>query len=277
MRLVAPWRDRSGAISSLKAGTFALMFAPAASMAWDGATGGLGPLPVIGLVYYSGVWATALLLLTLAVTPARTILAWNELVIVRRMIGVAALIHTLGHVVAYLMLDKWRWDMIAREMTTRPTLIVATIATLAMVALGATSFDRAVTSLGARGWRRLHRLNYALTILAVVHFLLSPGVFEAQYVSAGILFWLMAWRVLARDGRGADAFALAGLALAASAVTLALEFIWLAVYHKQAMADTLADLFDVAERIDPAWEVLALGLIVAALARWRARAVAQLR
>ena len=43
------------------------------------------------MTYWSGVWATALLLLALAITPALTITQWGQLIIVRRMIGVAAL------------------------------------------------------------------------------------------------------------------------------------------------------------------------------------------
>jgi DMSO/TMAO reductase YedYZ heme-binding membrane subunit len=47
-----------------------------------------GPVPLGGMTYWSGLWATVLLLLALAITPALTTSHWGQLVIVRRMIGV---------------------------------------------------------------------------------------------------------------------------------------------------------------------------------------------
>jgi hypothetical protein len=54
-----------------------------------------------GVTYWSGVWATAILLKALAVTPAATIFRWPALVDMRRMIGVTALVYTIAHVVIY--------------------------------------------------------------------------------------------------------------------------------------------------------------------------------
>jgi len=56
---------------------------------------------VSGLTYWSGVWATAILLMALAVTPAATISRWPALLDVRRMIGVTALAYTIAYVAIY--------------------------------------------------------------------------------------------------------------------------------------------------------------------------------
>jgi len=64
--MIWPWQDGTQGFSWLKAGTFALMFVPAISLVRDVAAGEFGPVPLGGLTYWSGVWATAFLLLGVA-------------------------------------------------------------------------------------------------------------------------------------------------------------------------------------------------------------------
>ena len=70
MRVIWPWQDRGHGWSWLKAGTFALMFAPAVWLIDQLRTGEFGPVPLGGLTYWSGLWATALLLLALGLAIA---------------------------------------------------------------------------------------------------------------------------------------------------------------------------------------------------------------
>jgi len=79
VRVIWPWQDRGHGWSWLKAGTFALMFAPAIWLIDQLLTGEFGPVPLGGLTYWSGLWATALLLLALAITPAVTILRFGRM------------------------------------------------------------------------------------------------------------------------------------------------------------------------------------------------------
>src|SRR5258707_8184245 len=145
LQLIWPWQDRNRRFSWLKASTFALMLLPAIRSAYLVGTGDYGILPIAlgGLTYWSGVWATVILLMALAVTPALTIFRWPALVDVRRMIGVAALVYTVAHVVIYFALRSWNVAFIANAMLTRLTLIVATISTVPVIPLGATSLDAA--------------------------------------------------------------------------------------------------------------------------------------
>src|SRR5712692_5418282 len=96
VRLIWPWQDRSRRFSWLKASAFAFMVLPAIRFAYQFATGEYGMLPIAlgNMTYWSGVWATVILLMALAVTPALAIFRWPALIDVRRMIGVTALVYT---------------------------------------------------------------------------------------------------------------------------------------------------------------------------------------
>jgi len=274
--LMWPWQDRKRRFSWLKASTFALMFAPAIWLLYQVGTEQFGPVPLGGMTYWSGVWATAILLLALAITPALTISGWRRLIIVRRMIGVTGLAYTIAHIVIYFALRSWNFAFIANEMTTRVSLLVATVSTIGLMALGATSLDAAVQRMGAEGWKRLHDTVYVVTALAVLHYLLSPGIFPEQYLMTGMFFWLMAWRVMNRRGRGVEARALAALAVASCIITVIFEAAWVWAYHGYAPSGTLRNNFTMELGIPPAWQMLALGLLiaVAALARQALRPAA---
>jgi sulfoxide reductase heme-binding subunit YedZ len=181
-----------------------------------------------GLTYWSGVWATVILLAALAVTPATTIFHWLALVDGRRLIGVTALVYTLAHIVIWFAFRHWDFAYIANDMTTRLTLILATLSTVGLIVLGTTSVDAAVQYIGVKNWQRLHNTNYVISTVAILHVVLARGTYAEQYILTGIFFWLMAWRVLAQYGLGANAKALAMLASASCLCTALLEagFLW---------------------------------------------------
>jgi len=239
------------------------MFVPAIWILYQVRTEQFGPVPLGGMTYWSGLWATAILLMALAVTPAATIFRWRRLIIVRRMVGVTALAYAIAHVIIYFALRFWDFAHIAHEMVVRLSLIVATVSTIGLIALGATSLDAAVRRMGAKSWNRLHNWIYVITALALLHYLLSPGEFPEQYLLSGMFFWLMAWRVLNRRRHGADAGALAMLAVGSCLFTALLEAGWTWAYHGYAPAGTLASNFSLVLGISPAWETLALGFLIA--------------
>jgi sulfoxide reductase heme-binding subunit YedZ len=75
VQLIWPWQDRYRKFSRLKASAFALVLLPAVRFAFQFAAGDYGYLPIAfgNMTYWSGVWATVILLAALAVTPALTI------------------------------------------------------------------------------------------------------------------------------------------------------------------------------------------------------------
>ena len=278
--MIWPWQDRRRRFSWLKTITFALMLWPALRTAWLVGTGGYGstwPLALPALTYWSGVWATVILLMTLAVTPAAAILRWPALVDVRRMVGVTALVYTIAHVLIYFAFRRWDVTSIVTDMTTRLTLVVATLSTIGLIVLGATSVDAAVNFMGAKNWQRLHTMNYAISALAILHVLLARGTYTEQYVLTAVFFWLMAWRVLARYGLGTDAKVLAMLAAVSCLVAALLEAGFLWGRRGFDVWDTLGVNFNLAVLdfgYPPAWQLLALGLVItiAAAARQALRA-----
>jgi methionine sulfoxide reductase heme-binding subunit len=252
----------------LKACTFVLMFLPAIRFTYQFATREYGILPMAlgNMTYWSGVWATDILLAALAVTPAMRILRSPALVDVRRMIGVTALVYTVAHVLFYFALRSWSFATIANETLTRATLIVATLSTVGLIVLGATSLDAAIRRLGPRNWQRLHNTNYAITASAILHVLLARGTYPEQYLLVGLFIWLMAWRVLARYELGADARALALLALASCLCTALLEAGFLWARRGYELPSSLANNFNPAMLevgIPAAWQVLGFGLLAA--------------
>lgn len=261
-----PWNDRAGRFSPLKAVTFLGMFYPGIWLIYQVETENFGRTPLAGLTYWSGVWAMALLLLALAVTPAAKIFRWPQAVLVRRMIGVTALLYSIAHLFIYFALRFWDFGSIGYEMITRISLIIATISLIGLIPLGMTSLDVAVKWMGAKNWRRLHDTVYVLTVLALIHFLLSPGVYPPQYLMTGMFFWLMVWRYLEKNGKGRDIRTLVLLALATWCVAAFSETGWIWVYHDFEPGWTFANNFRTNFGISPAWKVFAVALAVPLLA-----------
>ena len=268
MQLIWPWQDRQRKFSWLKASGFALALFPGLRFVYQFAVGDYGFLPIAlgGLVYWSGVWATVVLLMALAVTPVMTVLRWPALVDVRRIIGVTALVYTLVHVIFYFMLRSWNWPVILPELVARTSMVVGVISTIGLIVLGATSLDAVIRAMGTKGWQRLHNTNYVISALAVLHVVLSRGNYPEQYLLGGLFVWLMAWRVLARYGRGADPVALAILTVACSLFTALLEAGMMWGRRGYDVVSTLRlnfnpDLFDI--NIPPTWQVLVYGLLFA--------------
>ena len=264
--MIWPWQDGKQGFSWLKASTFAVMFVPAILLLHDLATGEYGPVPLGGLTYWSGVWATALLLLALAITPASTIFRWRRVIIVRRMIGVTALAYTIAHIIIYFALRLWNFAFIAHEMVTRLSLIVATVSTIGLIALGSTSFDAAVRRMGAKGWQQLHNAIYVVTALALLHYLLSPGLFPDQFLLSGMFFWLMVWRVLHRRGQGTNAAVLALLAVASCVFTAIFEVGCIWAFRGYELSEIFSIYFTPILGIPPALTILAFGLLIAVAA-----------
>jgi sulfoxide reductase heme-binding subunit YedZ len=88
------------------------------------------------------------------------------------------------------------WAQIFEEIAKRPYITVGFAAWLLLVPLAITSTQAAIRRLG-RNWARLHRLVYAIGVLAVLHFwwLVKSDVREPALYAA-ILAALLAWRLV---------------------------------------------------------------------------------
>jgi sulfoxide reductase heme-binding subunit YedZ len=193
----------SRGIVAAKALIHLLALTPAAILAWQiraeavTGSGGLGADPVAEIEHRLGLWALRFLMLTLAITPLRQLMHKPVLLRFRRMLGLYAFFYATLHLTAYLVLDlRGYWAEIFEEIAKRPYITVGFTAWLLLVPLAITSTQAAIRRLG-RNWARLHRLVYAVGVLAVLHFwwLVKSDVREPALYAA-ILATLLGWRVV---------------------------------------------------------------------------------
>jgi methionine sulfoxide reductase heme-binding subunit len=154
---------------------------PFAVLAFAVATGDLGPDPVKTLERDVGEWALRFLLLTLAVSPLRS-LGINALKF-RRALGLLTFFYALLHVAVWAFLDMGlRLDEIARDLTRRPYIIAGLLAFAILVPLALTSSNAAIRRMGGASWRRLHLLVYPALALGLLHMILQAKVWTTDVV-----------------------------------------------------------------------------------------------
>src|SRR4051794_40138137 len=198
-----PWKDRNGRTSPLKLVVFAALFVPALWVAVAFASGWLGARPLNEAIHQLGLWTIRLIFLALAVTPLRHILQWSRLLVVRRMIGVAAFAYAIAHLGLYATDQAFDLAKIATEIALRIYLTIGFVAVLGLAALAATSTDGMIRRLGARRWQRLHRLVYAIALLAVVHYCMQSKLdLWEPTIMAGGFSWLVFFCSVGAPGGG---------------------------------------------------------------------------
>lgn len=132
----------------------------------------LGADPVKTFQVTTGLTIMVLLLVTLAISPARKVLHWSELIRLRRMLGLFAFGYTLAHALIYFILDQSLDPALIWEDTIKhPRIAVGFVAFLMLIPLALTSTDGMIRRLGKR-WGRLHRLAYLATALGILHYLM---------------------------------------------------------------------------------------------------------
>jgi sulfoxide reductase heme-binding subunit YedZ len=231
---VYPWKDYSGRTSPLKLAIFVALFGPALWTALSFFLGWLQPQPFIAAIREIGLWTIRLVFIALAITPLRSILQWPRLILVRRMIGVAAFAYAITHLSLYTADQMFDLAKVASEIVHRIYLTIGFSALIGLAALAATSTDGMIRRLGPRNWQRLHRLVYLIALLAVVHYCMQSklDLWEPS-IMAGIYGWLMGYRLLARflAVRGRVPLVWLGLLGVAAAVLTALgetAYFWVA-------------------------------------------------
>ena len=97
----SPWYDYGGRLSPFKLAVFVLLFAPALWVMLAFPLGWLGARPTNEAIHQIGLWTIRLIFIALAITPLRAVLQWQRLILVRRMVGVAAFSYALTHLLLY--------------------------------------------------------------------------------------------------------------------------------------------------------------------------------
>jgi len=137
-------------------------------VAWQGR---LGANPIETITRSTGLWTLRFMLITLAVTPLRRLTGLNDIVRVRRMLGLFAFFYGSLHLLTYVWLDQFfDWAAIVKDVAKRPFITAGFSAYVLLVPLAITSTAGMIRRLGGRTWRRLHRLAYVTAALGVVHY-----------------------------------------------------------------------------------------------------------
>ena len=143
-------------------------------------TGGLGVEPINALEREMGEITLQLLIIGLAITPARKYLGLNLLKF-RRTIGVMAFVYVVVHLGIWVLLDmSLRWEQMWGDIWKRPYITIGMVAFLAMIPLAVTSNNWSVRKLGAASWRKIHKLVYPVAVLGAVHFIMVQKVWEVE-------------------------------------------------------------------------------------------------
>ena len=200
-RSVRPARRRSALLHpAAKPLLFVICLLPFVSLFYGAVADTLGANPAEALIRGTGDWVLRLLCVTLAVTPLRQWAGRPELARFRRMLGLFTFFYLVLHFLSYAWLDMgFDLHAIARDIPKRPFALVGFAAFVLMLPLAATSFNRAIKTLGAKRWQALHKLVYVIALLALLHFFwMRAGKhdFAEVAVYAVIIGTLLGWRAL---------------------------------------------------------------------------------
>jgi methionine sulfoxide reductase heme-binding subunit len=236
---------------------------PALELAWRWYNGDLEPRPVTVATHSTGDWAVIFLMLSLAMTPARTLLDWMPLVQIRRRIGVAAALYAGAHFLIYVLDQKWNLVVVATEIIKRFYLTIGFVTLLMLGLLAITSTDGWQKRL-RRNWKRLHWLIYPAAAIAIIHFFIQSKVKIGEPAfTAGLFAWLMLWRALPpRLQRGYLGLVLLGVSATLATVVFEATWYWL-VNGRDPTVALLANL-DPELVFRPAQKVLIASLLVMA-------------
>ncbi|MCL4779170.1 MAG: sulfoxide reductase heme-binding subunit YedZ [Gammaproteobacteria bacterium] len=162
----------------------------------------LGPNPQLLIRDFLGEWGLRLLLLTLCMTPLRSLTGKPWPLQFRRLLGLWSFAYLALHFITYFLLDRsLDLPLIIEDITERPFITIGFTAFMLMLPLAATSTAGWRRQLGPR-WVSLHRLVYLIAILGCWHFywLVKKDVREPLVYCAilAVLLGFRLWRLRRR-------------------------------------------------------------------------------
>ncbi len=144
--------------------------APLALLIYDFFSGSLSVNPIQDITLRTGKTALILLILSLAATPANTVLGFRQALKVRRPLGLYAFLYVSLHLLTFVGLD-YLFDpaLIGQAIFEKRYALAGFAAFLLLLPLALTSTKGWQKRLG-KNWKRLHKLVYVAGGLAVVHY-----------------------------------------------------------------------------------------------------------
>ena len=257
-------REKSGRWSPEKIIAFAGACLPALWLAWRAWSGDLSPArPLNDAIHSTGNYAVWLVVISLAITPARRLFIAPKLINMRRIVGVAAFCYAAFHFTLYITDQKFDLWKVTTEIALRFYLTIGFVALVGLIALAATSTDGMIRRLGAQRWNTLHKIIYVIAILGIIHFLLQTKLdISESIMAAGFLVWLLGYRLLHRYVGDVSVARQLLLTAIATVLTAAGETAWYALGTGVAASRVFSANLDWDMVPRPAHWVLIVGLCV---------------
>ncbi len=169
---------------------------PLAWLLFDFWFGLLGPDPIRAMTLRTGKAAIILLTLSLAGTPLATVFGWKDALNLRRPFGLYAFLYVCIHLTIFIGLDYgFLLSLVVDEIAERRYALVGFSAFLLLIPLALTSTKGWQRRLGKR-WKVLHKLVYAIGVLAVIHYIwLVKNAYAQPLLFAGLVGVLLLVRV----------------------------------------------------------------------------------
>lgn len=158
----------------------------------------LGDEPTEFVQRCTGLWTFSFLLLTLCISPLRTLTQWHWLLRLRRLLGLLTFLYASLHFLSFIGLaHEFSIDAIARGVLKQPFVSIGFVAFLLLIPLAATSNPWALRAVGGKRWRELHRNIYLIGILGCIHYFWLSKLEDILWPIAysGALTALLAWRI----------------------------------------------------------------------------------
>jgi len=184
-------------ITLIKAVIFAAALVPAAALVYSFYTNDLTSNPLDYITKQTGWWSLALLVITLTVTPIRRFTGWNQIIRLRRMLGLFSFFYAVLHLLTWIVLGSlFDLPTMIEDVVKRPFITIGMATFLILLSLAVTSNQWSLRRLGRR-WQSLHRLVYLAAVGAVVHFwwLVKADITEPRRWAFGVagLLGLRVW------------------------------------------------------------------------------------
>jgi sulfoxide reductase heme-binding subunit YedZ len=175
----------------------ALATLPALTLAAGFWQAGPGPNPIEDITHLTGRWGLRLILLSLAITPARRFFGWKAIAPLRRTLGLAGFSYAVLHLLTWCGLDLGLGlGAILEDLTERPFVMAGMGSFTLLLCLAITSTKSSMRRLG-KHWARLHQVVYIAATLAVVHhFWLTKADYRPAIIHAVVLAALLGARLV---------------------------------------------------------------------------------
>lgn len=143
--------------------------------------------PFRTVIQETGLWSMRLLVIGLLITPLSAMTGSKWPLSIRRMIGLFAAFYAGIHLLGWMRQYAFDWTFLGMEILLRTWLTIGAVGILCLVPLVATSNAAAHRILSPTAWARVHKLAYAATAAALIHYALARGMTRLEVIADSIL------------------------------------------------------------------------------------------